>query len=104
MRSFHDIPQLVVAQADTADSWPETAVAIAGIVLVIAISVSVIVQVLATVRARMLIQRETAYRKLAEDAAGAQRRTAEQLELATTELRQLRAQTGELERLLKEVD
>lgn len=104
MRSFHDIPQPVVAQTETADSWPEAAIAIAGIALVIAISVSVIVQVLATVRARMLVQREAAYRKLAEDAAAAQHRTAEQLELATTELGQLRAHTGELERLLKEVD
>jgi hypothetical protein len=73
-------------------------------VLVIAISVSVIVQVLATVRARMLVQREAAYRKLAEDAAAAQRRTAEQLGVATAELGQLRAHTGELERLLGEVD
>jgi len=104
MRLFHDTAQLVIAQAETSDSWPETAVAIAGIVLVIAISVVVIVQVLATVRARMLVQREAAYRKLAEDAAAAQRHTAEQLEVATTELGQLRAHTGELERLLKEVD
>jgi hypothetical protein len=104
MSTSHDIPQPVIAQAETSDSWPETAVAIAGIVLVIAVAVVVIVQVLATVRARMLVQREAAYRKLAEDAAAAQRRTAEQFELATAELGQLRAHTGELERLLKEVD
>jgi hypothetical protein len=80
-----------------ATSWPDAAVAIAGIVLVLAISVAVIAAVASTLQARMSVQREVAYRKLAEDSAEAQNRTA-------TELGELRARTGELERLIKTVD
>ncbi|HYH89789.1 MAG TPA: hypothetical protein VEX67_11180 [Solirubrobacteraceae bacterium] len=93
-----------VAQADSGTEWPEAAIAIAGILLVIAVTVAVIVQASATVRARMSVQREAAYRKLAEESADAQRRTAEALELATTKLTDLSARTGELERVLKEVE
>jgi hypothetical protein len=85
-------------------SWPEAAIAIAGIVLVIAVIVTLIVSVASTLRARMSVQREAAYRKLAEDATAAQHRTADQLERAIAELTELRTRTGELERMLKTVD
>jgi type II secretory pathway pseudopilin PulG len=93
----------VIAQSDTTE-WPEAAIAIAGILLVIAVIVVVIWQGAATVRARATVQREEAYRKLAEDSVGAQRRTADQLERAVAELNSLGSRTGELERLIRTVE
>jgi hypothetical protein len=93
----------VIAQSD-ATEWPEAAIAIAGIVLVIAVVVVMIWQGAATLRARANVQREEAYRKLAEDSVAAQRRTSDQLERAVAELGELRLRTGELERLIKTVE
>jgi hypothetical protein len=87
-----------------ATDWPDAAVAMAGVMLVLAVSVALIVAVASTFRARMSVQRETAYRKLAEDSAAAQHRTADQLERAVAELGELRTRTGELERLIKSVE
>jgi len=47
---------------------------------------------------------EAAYRELAEEAVAAQAKTADQLERAVAELTELRARTGELERMFKEVE
>ena len=80
-----------------ATSWPEAAVAIAGVILVLGVSIAVIAAVASTLQARMSVQREIAYRKLAEESAIAQSRTAD-------ELGELRLRTGELERLIKTVD
>jgi hypothetical protein len=80
-----------------ATAWPDAAVAIAGVVLVLAVSVAVIAAVASTLQARMSVQREVAYRKLAEDSAEAQNRTADALG-------ELRSRTGELERLIKTVE
>lgn len=93
----------MIAQSD-ATEWPEAAIAIAGIVLVIAVVVVMIWQGAATLRARANVQREEAYRKLAEDSVAAQRRTSDQLERAVAELGELRLRTGELERLIKTVE
>jgi hypothetical protein len=93
----------MMAQSD-ATQWPEASIAIAGIVLVIAVVVMLIWQGSATIRARANIQREEAYRKLADDSVAAQRRTADQLERAVAELGELRSRTGELERLIKTVE
>jgi flagellar biosynthesis/type III secretory pathway M-ring protein FliF/YscJ len=87
-----------------ATSWPEAAVAMAGVLLVLSVAVALIVSVAATLRARMSVQRELAYRKLAEDSTAAQHRTADQLERAVAELGELRSRTGELERLIKAVE
>jgi flagellar basal body-associated protein FliL len=87
-----------------ATSWPEAAVAMGGILLVISVAVALIVSVGSTIRARMSVQREAAYRKLAEDATAAQHRTADQLERAIAELGEIRTRTGELERIIKAVD
>ena len=84
-------------------TWPEAAVSIAGIVLVIAVVVVAIHQIFATARARMSVQREAAYRQLAEEATAAQRQAAERLEQAAADLAEVRARTAELERILKEV-
>jgi len=93
----------VIAQSDTTQ-WPEAAIAIAGILLVVAVTVVVIWQGAATVRARATVQREEAYRKLAEESVEAQRRTADQLERAVAELTSLGSRTSELERLMKTVE
>lgn len=55
--------------AATTTSWPEAAIAIAGIALVASVAVVVVWQALATWRARMAVTREEAYRKLAEQTA-----------------------------------
>jgi hypothetical protein len=50
-------------------SWPEAAVAIAGVALVASVAVVVIWQALATWRARIAVTREQQYRELAEQTA-----------------------------------
>lgn len=50
-------------------SWPDAAIAIAGIALVMSVAVVVIWQVLSTWRARIAVTREQAYRELAERTA-----------------------------------
>jgi hypothetical protein len=54
--------------ADTT-SWPEAAIAIAGIALVASVSVVIVWQALSTWRTRIAVTREEAYRKLAEQTA-----------------------------------
>jgi len=55
--------------AATTTSWPEAAIAIAGIALVASVSVVVVWQALATWRARFSITRDDAYRELAGQTA-----------------------------------
>jgi hypothetical protein len=50
----------------TTTSWPEAAIAIAGIALVASVAVVVVWQALATWRTRIAVTREEAYRRLAE--------------------------------------
>jgi hypothetical protein len=50
-------------------SWPDAAIAIAGIALVGTIAVAVIWQALSTWRTRIAVGREEAYRRLAEQTA-----------------------------------
>ena len=50
-------------------SWPDAAIAIAGVALVGAVAVVVVWQALATWRTRLTVGREEAYRKLAERTA-----------------------------------
>jgi hypothetical protein len=50
-------------------SWPDAAIAIAGIALVGSIVVIVVWQALATWRTRIAVSREVAYRRLAEQTA-----------------------------------
>ncbi len=87
-----------------ATSWPDAAVAIAGIALVGAIVVIAVWQLLATWRARMSGSQELEYRKLADTATDAQQRTAVALEQVLGEMRTLTRQTGELERMISEVE
>jgi uncharacterized protein YlxW (UPF0749 family) len=87
-----------------ATSWPDAAIAIAGIVLVTAVVCMVVWQIFATGRTGMSAKREQAYRRTAEDSAEAQRDTADQLTKLTDEVTRLRQQTDELARMLKEVE
>ena len=50
-------------------SWPDAAIAIAGVALVGSVAVVVVWQALATWRTRIAVSREAAYRKLAEQTA-----------------------------------
>jgi hypothetical protein len=52
-----------------ASSWPDAAVAIAGVLLVTAVAVMVVQQTMATWRTRMVVAKEDAYRRLAEQIA-----------------------------------
>ncbi|MGH3090936.1 MAG: hypothetical protein ACRDOG_01205 [Gaiellaceae bacterium] len=85
-------------------SWADASIAIAGVAFVTIVISIVVWQIFATGRTGISAKRENAYRKLAEESAEAQRRTADQLEKTTSELAQLRRQTTELERVLKEVE
>jgi hypothetical protein len=87
-----------------ATSWPDAAVAIAGIALVVIITVALIAAVASTIRARMSIQREAAYRQLADDSIASQKRISDQMERAIAEIGELRDRIGELERMLKTVE
>jgi hypothetical protein len=53
--------------ADT--SWPDAAIAIAGVALVASVTVVVVWQALATWRTRIAVTREEKYRQLAEQTA-----------------------------------
>ena len=84
-------------------SWPDASIAIVGILFVTALSVVAIWQIFATAKTRMAVSREQAYKRLAEEAVQVQSKTAEELAQTSAELTELRRQTGELERMLKEV-
>lgn len=87
-----------------AQTWPEAGIAIAGIAFVTIVLSVAIWQIFATGRTGLSVKRETAYRKLAEDATEAQRRVADGLDKLVVELTDLRQRTGELERMLKDVE
>lgn len=90
-------------ESQTGFSWTDV-VFILGIFTILVTGVAIVVwQIFATWRARMSVAREEAYRKLAEEAIDAQRRTSDWMEKATAELAELRQRTAELERILKEV-
>ena len=85
-------------------SWAEASIAIAGIVFVTVTGSVLIWQIFSTGRTGLSAKREQRYQRLAEEAAETQRRTAEAFEQTAEELTLLRRQTGELERMLKDVE
>jgi hypothetical protein len=87
-----------------ATDWPEAAVAIAGIAFLTTIISVAIWQVFSTGRSSIGARRGMEYKKLAEDLAEMQRETTTELQKANEALAQLRGQTEELERGLKELD
>jgi ABC-type transporter Mla subunit MlaD len=87
-----------------ATSWPDAAIAIAGIALVTIIASVLIWQIFATGRRAIGSEAGKDYKKLAEELAAMQRETTAELQKANEALGQLRSQTEELERGLKELD
>ncbi|BCB73988.1 hypothetical protein GCM10022251_12040 [Phytohabitans flavus] len=85
-------------------TWQEVVMGTTAILFTLVIVVVMIVQLGATWRARQSVSREEAYRRLAEDAATAQRDVAQRLAAVQGELSALRERTDALERLLKEVE
>ena len=81
---------MILAAVETAENWPEAAIAIAGIALVGSVIIVAVWQLLATWRTRMVGSRETEYRRLTEQSLEAQARTAAGLEQVLAELRSLR--------------
>ena len=83
--------------------WSDAAIAIAGILFVLAIAVAVI----SRSRPRPARGCRSSARALTASSptthVAAQHRTADQLERAVAELTELRTRTGEMERVLKEV-
>ena len=93
---------LLAAASDV--NWPTAAIAIAGIAfLTIVVSVA-IWQVFATGRTGITGHRDEEYRKLVDELSGVQRDTATELQKTNDALAQLRAQIGELEQNVREVD
>lgn len=88
--------------------WPEAFIAasavLGGIIMITAIGTTIIWQGLGTWRARMVISREAAYQRLAEDMATTNRDTLTELRRVSAELSVMSARTAEMERLLKEVE
>jgi hypothetical protein len=86
------------------NTWPQAALAIAG-VAGFTVVISVIAwQIFATGRTGIASHREGEYRKLVEELTAVQRDTTGELQRANDALAQLRAQTQELEAGLQEVD
>lgn len=71
--------ELATMMAAESTSWPEAAIAIAGVALVATVAVVVVWQALATWRARIAVTREEAYRQLAEQTERELRELSERL-------------------------
>ena len=87
-----------------ATSWPEAAIglaAVAGLAVVISV---LFWQIFATGRGAIASEGGKRYKELAEELAAMQRGTTAELQKANEALAQLREQTQELERGLKELD
>ena len=77
---------------------------IALLVLITVVIVVVIWQSFVTKRARMSVEREEAYRKLAEQATAVQQKTAMAEEKITEGVEELRTRVATIEKLLRDVE
>ena len=84
-------------------TWSEALIGATAVIGVFGFLIVAVWQLAASWRARTSVAREEAYRKMAEEVVAAQRQTTQALEQMATELAGLRAQTTEVERMLKEV-
>jgi hypothetical protein len=94
---------LLQTVTDEAISWPEAIVAVAGVAMVTVIVTIAIQQVLASLRARMSIAREQAYRKLAEESTAAATRLAGEQEQISQSLKAITDRLSGIEKVLREV-
>ena len=67
------------------------------------IAIVIIWQIFATARARMSVAREEAYKALAEETVQLQRKSADWMEQAGSDLANMQKRMAEMERMLKEV-
>ena len=87
-----------------ATSWPDAAIAIAGIAFVTIVISVLIWQIFSTGKLSLTGRHDKEYRKLVDELSAVQRDTTVELGKANDALAQLRAQIVELEQGLKEVD
>jgi hypothetical protein len=96
------------AAADTGMNWPEAVMIATAILAVFATGTAVLVvliwQGLGVWRARMVMAREAAYQRLAENMAASQETTLAELRKAAADIAEMKQRTAELERMLKEVE
>ena len=74
-----------------------------GLILSLGLILLVVWQGFETWRARAFVAREEAYRKVAEQSAAAQQRTAEEQQKISEDLGDLRARVAAIEKLLRDV-
>jgi Na+-transporting methylmalonyl-CoA/oxaloacetate decarboxylase gamma subunit len=87
-----------------ATSWPDAAIAIAGIGFVTVVLSVLIWQIFSTGKLGLAGRHDKEYRKLVDELAAVQRETTAELQRANDALAHLRTQIAELEQGLKEVD
>ena len=87
-----------------ATSWPDAAIAIAGIGFVTVVLSVLIWQIFSTGKLGLAGRHDKEYRKLVDELSAVQRDSTAELQKANDALAQLRAQIAELEQGLKEVD
>jgi Tfp pilus assembly protein PilO len=87
-----------------ASDWPDAAVKIAGIAFLAIVIGIALWQIFWTGKAAVAGDREGEYRKVVDELAAVQRDTATELQKTNEALAQLRAQIGELEQNVREVD
>ena len=86
------------------NDWAEVAGAIGVFAFIITVITVIIVQVAATIRARMVLAREDAYRKLAESGTDAQQSIERNLGAIDGRLAAMEARLESLEKVLKTVE
>jgi len=89
---------------DNGTEWPEAMIATAGVLMVTAIIVIVIWQIAASWRARVAVERETAYRELAGQSANLQEQLLTEQRRVASELGDVRTRVENIERILREVE
>jgi hypothetical protein len=86
------------------DDWPAAAVSIAGILFLTVVCSVALWQIFGTGRAAIARDSDQDYRKLVDELTVVQRETTGELQKANAALAHLRAQIGELEQTVSEVD
>lgn len=87
-----------------ATSWPDAAIAIAGIGFVTIVLSVLIWQIFSTGKLGLAGRHDKEYRKLVDELSAVQRDTTAELQKANDALAQLRGQIAELEQGIEEVD
>jgi hypothetical protein len=89
---------------DSGTDWPDAMIATAGVVMVTAIVVIVIWQIAASWRARVSVERETAYRELVSQSAVLEEQLLAEQRRVASDLSAVRQRVENIERILREVE